>query len=234
MQQEKHVGQSLPLLLLCALFMSAPTVSAHRLDEYLQAAQITLTPDAVNIELRLTPGVNVADRVFALIDLDHNKQISTAEEQAYAERVLQDVTLEIDGQRIPLVLSKIQCPSNSEMKEGTSAIRLDLFSKKTLAPGDHQLLFNNTHLPKLSVYQANALLPATDAIQIVGQQRDTQQHEFQMQFRILSAVGTPANLQAEGRSMNSMIVIGLLLGVGCLTALLTQRKRLYNLVSKQR
>jgi hypothetical protein len=41
---------------------TASTASAHRRDEYLQAARIAVGPDRVRIELDLTPGMAVADR----------------------------------------------------------------------------------------------------------------------------------------------------------------------------
>src|ERR1044071_4911017 len=101
-------------------------VSAHVLDQYLQAAQIALAPGSARVELRLIPGVLVAERIFALIDVDGDGKLSAAEEQAYARRVLQDVALEVDGRRAPLALAGIQFPSRREMHEGTGAIRLDL------------------------------------------------------------------------------------------------------------
>ena len=73
---------------LCVLIFQA-TAAAHVLDEYLQVAQIALAPDGVRVELRLIPGVKVADRIFALIDVDDvDGKISPVEEQAYARRVL--------------------------------------------------------------------------------------------------------------------------------------------------
>jgi hypothetical protein len=122
------------------------------LDEYVQAAQITLAPGGARVELRLVPGVEVADRVFAMIDVDGDGKISPAEEQAYARRVLQDITLEVDGRRAPLALTGVQFPSRREMNEGIGAIRLDLTAEAALgAAGEHQLSFRNDHLPELGV-----------------------------------------------------------------------------------
>src|SRR5262249_2676638 len=127
-------------------------------------------------------------RVFALIDVDGDGQISSAEEQAYVRRVLQDIAVEVDGRREPLALTGVQFPSRREMNEGTSAIRLDLAAEAGLgAAGEHQLSFRNEHLPELGVYLANALVPTTDAIKITGQQRDALQHRLQVDFRVLTA-----------------------------------------------
>jgi hypothetical protein len=168
------------LLCACAIRITA---TAHVLDQYLQVAQIALAPGGARVELRLTPGVQVSDRVFAMIDVDGDGQISSAEEQAYARRVLQDVALEVDGRRAPLALTGIQFPSRREMNEGVGAIRLDLAAEAALsAEGEHQLSFRNDHLPELGVYLVNALVPTTSEIKIIGQARDPLQHELRLSF----------------------------------------------------
>jgi hypothetical protein len=201
------------LLWACALHI---TVSAHVLDQYLQVAQIALSPGGARVELRLIPGVQVADRVFALIDSDGDGQISAAEEQTYARRVLQDIALEVDGRRAPLALTGVQFPSRREMNEGIGAIRFEVEAKAALdAAGEHQLYFRNDHLPELGVYLANALVPATDAIKITGQQRDALQHELRVNFGVL-----PADARAWP-GWTGVLLFGL-----CLALLLTQWNRL--------
>jgi hypothetical protein len=138
----------------------------------------------VRIELRLTVGVDVADRVLALIDVDRNGQISSVEEQAYARRVLEDLALELDQQRLPLALTATQLPARSEMKQGVGVSRLDLAGPAVLSAGDHQLTFRNHYLPELGVYQANALVPSSDGITITAQQRDPEQHELQLRVHV--------------------------------------------------
>ena len=204
------------LLCACAFYL---TVSAHVLDQYLQVAQIALSPGGARVELRLIPGVQVAERVLALIDVDGDGQISPAEEQAYARRVLSDISLEIDGRRAMLALASIQFPSRREMNEGIGAIRLTLAAEAALGTaGEHQLSFRNDHLPELGVYLANALVPTTDAIKITGQQRDALQHGLQVDFRVLSA-----DARAWPR-WTGLLLFGL-----CLALLLPQWKRLRRL-----
>jgi nickel/cobalt transporter (NicO) family protein len=206
-------------LLLSALFLFAlsATTSGHILDEYLQATQIALAPDGVRVELRLTPGVEFAHRVFTLIDLDHNGQISPAEEQAYAQRVLADITLDLDHRLLPVTLASVSFPSRGQMKTGDAAILLTLWAQASLtAPGDHQLTFRNNHLPNLAVYQANALVP-TDTIKITAQQRDRQQREFQLQFRISPrdpAVSPPTQSRWPLWVMLVVTTLNLIIGIG--------------------
>jgi hypothetical protein len=206
--------------LLCAVALQA-TASAHVLDQYLQVAQISLARDGVRVDLHLVPGVEVADRVFALIDLDGDGQISSAEGQAYARRVLTDVTLEVDGRRAPLALKGIEFPSRREMNEGVGAIRFDLAAEADLGTaGEHRLSFRNDHLPELGAYLVNALFPATDVFKITGQQRDTLQHALRVDF-----IATSPESPTWPRRL------GVLLSALLLALLLTRWKRLRELLT---
>lgn len=173
------------LLCVCALHITA---SAHVLDQYLQVAQIALAPDGVRVGLRLIPGAQIADRIFALIDVDGDGEISTEEEQSYARQMLHDIALEVDGRHAPLALMGIQFPSRRDMNEGVGTIRFDFASVSEIdVAGEHQLSFRNDHMPELGVYLVNALVPATDEIKITGQQRDALQHGLQLDFSVLAA-----------------------------------------------
>ena len=175
--------------LLCACALQF-TVLAHVLDQYLQVVQIAIEPDVVRIELRLTPGVQVAERIIALIDLDHDGIISPAEEQTYVRSVLRDLALEVDGRRTPLALTNYKFPSRSEMNEGVGAIRLALAADAGLSGvGEHQISFRNDHLPELGTYLANALVPKTEAIKITGQERDELQHGLRINFQSMPDPG---------------------------------------------
>lgn len=204
---------------LCCLFTicaASLPVRAHVLDQYLQVAQIALAPDGVRIELRLIPGVEVAECIRTLIDVDGNGQITTAEEQAYARRVLQDIELAINGISAPLTFSDLKFPTQPEMRAGLGTIRLTFVAATTLQAADHQqLLFRNNHLPALGVYLVNALVPTANEIKISGQERDPLQRELRLRFHIISA-STRDALRWQG-------VLGLCL---CLLLLFPQWKYL--------
>ncbi len=173
----------------CALHL---TVSAHVLDQYLQVAQIALVPDGVRIELRLIPGAQVADCVFALIDANRDGQLTQAEQQAYAQRVLQDLALTIKQQAaprtLPLVLEDAQFPERRAMNEGLGAIRLTLSAQMTqVGTGQQQVNFRNDHLPEIGVYMVNALVPESDTITIASQERDAMQRGVQLNFQTVNA-----------------------------------------------
>src|ERR1700756_247828 len=81
------------------LLLGGPA-SAHRLDEYLQATMLSVEKDHVQASMRLIPGVAVASSVIASIDSNGDGTLSTAEQRAYAERVLGDLSLTVDGHRV--------------------------------------------------------------------------------------------------------------------------------------
>src|SRR5690242_14463694 len=73
------------LLLLVVLLALPSAVFAHRLDEYMQATIVVVEPEHIRLQINLTPGVAVAERVMALIDQNHDGMISTNESAAYCE-----------------------------------------------------------------------------------------------------------------------------------------------------
>jgi hypothetical protein len=73
------------------------SASAHRLDEYLQAARIEIGAGRVELELALTPGIAIAGSIVADIDRDRDGSLSRQEQQAYATSVLSAIDLEADG-----------------------------------------------------------------------------------------------------------------------------------------
>src|SRR5262245_32885407 len=76
------------LALASAVLTRETRLSAHRLDEYLQATRVMIAADRVTLELDLTPGVAVAPAIFKAIDGDGNGSISPAEADAYAAQVV--------------------------------------------------------------------------------------------------------------------------------------------------
>ena len=71
-----------------AVMAAVNGLSAHRLDEYLQAARIDIEPDRAEVQLDLTPGVAVAEGVIADIDRDRDGVLSADEKDAYVSRVM--------------------------------------------------------------------------------------------------------------------------------------------------
>jgi hypothetical protein len=163
----------------------AMNVSAHRLDEYLQATRIGIEVDHINLEVDLTPGAAVADTVFATIDLDGTGRVSGRETAQYANAVLHSLFLDIDGRTLGLNLVDFRFPTLDEMRRGEGILHL----RATAAVGEtaigrHQLHFTNAHRRDIGVYLVNALVPGDERIHITGQSRDMLQREFSLDYSV--------------------------------------------------
>jgi len=165
----------------CSIF--AVTARAHRLDEYLQASRLLIAKDHVAIEMDLTPGIDVAPFVFSLINKDHDGQISESEGRAYANQVLNELVLEMDGHREKLALVNYEFPNFEQMRTGEGPIRIEALAKWRGVTGDHSLFYQNNHQSRFGVYLVNALRPESD-IEITKQDRDSRQREMRLSFTI--------------------------------------------------
>lgn len=178
-----------------AAFAAGGRLSAHRLDEYLQAARIAVEPGHVDVELDLTPGVAVAQAIVSDIDRNRDGSLSGDEARDYERRVLDDITTEIDGQPVRLRPDAGTFPDIGAFMRGEGTVRLrSRAALPALSDGPHRLLFRNGHRRDLSVYLANALVPDTDQIAITGQRRDGDQSELTIEF--VSRRGAPGFWQS--------------------------------------
>lgn len=168
---------------LCGLLMLPSSLFAHRLDEYLQASLVSFEPGQVRLDINLTPGVAVADKVLARIDRDHNGVISTNETFAYAEALRRDLVLRLDGRKLALKLTASNIPLASELRTGWGIIQMQFSASiGPLAPGSHRLWLKNRHAPRLSVYLFNAARPRSNSVQILRQKRNTTQSTGEIEF----------------------------------------------------
>ncbi len=164
--------------------MGIPPAEAHRTDEYLQATLIDIEPGFVRLDISLTPGVETFATFGPLLDSNHDGELSREEAAAYAEQVRSDLQLRIDGQPIKLQLQGHQFPILPELRDGTGSIHLELKAPLEEAGyPNQQLSFENHHLPAISVYLVNAVVPDSPEIQIGQQLRSTNQSECRISYR---------------------------------------------------
>jgi ABC-type nickel/cobalt efflux system permease component RcnA len=182
------------------------TVAAHPLDEYQQAAYLTLATDGVTLELDLSPGVLVAPQVIAAIDTDGDGAISEQEGQTYARVVLSDVRLEVDEQPHPLTLTRVELPTMLALTSGLGTLRLEAAAVSgpnggplVVGPGPHEALLQNRHAPVKSVYQATVALGAGGGIEVSQQRRD----DLQQRLQVAYAVAPPSFASAAPVAMGS-------------------------------
>jgi hypothetical protein len=168
--------------LVAGVLILAATAFAHRLDEYLQGTLVSVETNRIEMQMTLTPGVAVFPFLMAYIDSDGNGLISEAEQRAYAGRVLQDLSITIDGQRLRPELRSLRFPTMAEMKEGRGEIRLDFGAVLPRGGGDRKLIIENHHQGRISAYQVNCLVPRDPNIRIVAQNRNYYQSFYELDF----------------------------------------------------
>ena len=158
-------------------------VAAHALDEYVQAARLSLTRSHVGLEFDLTPGAQVAAPVVAMIDSNQDGVIAPDEAAAYAARVLQDTVVELNGERVAMRVIRIEVPSIADMREGIGTIHVSALGvHRARVSGEARLGFRNDHAPEKSVYLVNALVPSDRTLSVVRQERDRFQRTVQIVY----------------------------------------------------
>ncbi len=191
-------------------------LSAHRTDEYLQAARLAIDPGRVHIELDLTPGIALAGTILADIDRDRDGSLSAEEQRAYGVLVLSALTLEVDGTPVRAQLATTSFPEAEAIRRGEGTIRLQSAANLPgVSSGFHQLLFRNRHHPDRSVYLANALLPESTRVSVTAQRRDVDQTEFTIDYIVRAAPPGP----------RAAWLLGLIAGAAVLSALMMRPLR---------
>ena len=175
------------LPLLFALIAFPPAVLAHRDDQYLQATLVAIEPSAVRLQINLTPGIAVVERVIVEIDRDRDGAISKNEAAAYAELLKRDLTLRIDGQDLELELTASEFVPSEELRTGSGTIQMEFSAIfGPLAAGPHMLTLENRHSTAMSVYLINAARPRFAMVQITRQKRNRNQSAGEIEFTLSS------------------------------------------------
>src|SRR5579875_745517 len=169
------------VIIVAAVWLAAP-VFAHRLDEYLQAIIVSVEQGHIRASMRLIPGVAVSSAVIAAIDSNGDGVLSEAEQQTYAQTVLRDLSLSVDGHTLTSHLDSVSFPAPADMKEGTGEIHIE-FTADLPAGGSHRtLVIQNHHEPRMSVYLMNCLVPHDRDLQIIAQNRNQNQSYYRVEY----------------------------------------------------
>ncbi len=155
---------------------------AHRLDEYLQAILISVEQDRLEFTMRLVPGVAVSSVILASIDTNGDGAISDAEQRTYAEQVLRDVWITVDGKRVrPTVVSE-QFPAIEQIKEGLGEIQIEFSVDLPRGGPQRKIVIENHHQNAISAYLVNCLVPNDPNIRILAQSRNESQSFYQLDY----------------------------------------------------
>ncbi len=164
------------------------TGSAHQLDEYLQAAQVSIDPAEITLDLYLTPGIAVAETIIAAIDANHDGAISSEEGTAYATQALGKCVLSLDGRQLAMTLVADEYPSTDDMRKGIGTIHINAIAAEARSRGgSHVVIFENHIDPRRSVYLTNAMLPRNPGITIRKQDRDSSQSRIAISYDLVVA-----------------------------------------------
>src|SRR5579863_650458 len=165
-------------MLLCSL-LAAKIAFAHRIDEYLQATLLTIQKDRVQASMRLIPGVLVASTIINGVDTNQDGTFSEEEKRAYAERVVGDLSISIDGKPAHVTLRTWSFPRPSQLRDGLGEIHIDYEIDVPPGGADRVLTLVNRHHTENSVYLVNVIEPQDDTIRIVSQKRNQQQSAYE-------------------------------------------------------
>jgi hypothetical protein len=153
------------------------------LDELLQALRISVSASDIRIDVRLTPGVALAQTIFHRLDADGDGLVSESEANAFASAWLGKLTATVDQDPIQFHTTRITAPSWQELSSGDGSLTIELRSGAlALARGHHQLQIRNDNDPQISVYLVNAVLPATSDVIVGAQNRNESQSAYRLDF----------------------------------------------------
>jgi len=171
---------------------------AHRIDEYLQATILSLEGSRVQASMRLIPGILVSPSVIAGVDSNGDGAFSESEERAYAQRVLDDLTITIDGKSVQPKLITWSFPQPAQMRDGLGEIHIEYAMELPYGSQERSLIIANHHLSTTSVYLMNVLVPRDPDIRILAQKRNEQQSLYELDYQQMGAVRA-APLTAGGK-----------------------------------
>jgi hypothetical protein len=149
----------------------------------------------IHVSMRLVPGVAVSSLVLASVDADGDGVISPSEQRIYAEQVLRDLSLTVDGKQLKPRVTLLEFPQIEDMKVGLGEILIEFTADLPEGGPNRKLIFENHHQRRIAAYMVNCLVPRDPGIQIVAQHRDELQSFYQLDY--VQAVESKARLFAK-------------------------------------
>ncbi len=154
--------------------------------------------------MRLIPGILVSPSVIAAIDSNGDGAFSENEKRAYAQRVLGDLSITLDGKSVQPVLLSWIIPEPQHLQDGLGEIHIEYAIEYTAdwpsAGRNRSLILTNHHLTGTSVYLMNVLVPQDRGIQILAQKRNEQQSLYELDYQQTGAIDARAKQAATPRT----------------------------------
>lgn len=192
-----------------ALVSLTGIASAHRLDEYLQATLISVSKDHIDVSMRLIPGIAVSSTVIASIDSNGDGVLSNQEQCAYAQHVLDGLSLTLDGKALKPKLLTATFPNIQEMRDGLGEIHMEYTADLPSGGPNRELVLESHNQQQKSVYLVNALAPTDSAINIVAQKRNEVQSVYKLDYTQATGSSAPLPFKAWTDVVGGMSALGL-------------------------
>ncbi|MCI0534653.1 MAG: hypothetical protein L0Z50_05440 [Verrucomicrobiales bacterium] len=156
-----------------------PSLRAANDQGLLQSSLVEILPTQVGVEVTLAPGIDLAPKIIALIDLDHNGVFSDLESEAWSELFMARQSVTVDGQSLPLELKSVRASPLAEMTGGHAQIVVHYTAELgSLARGSRTIVCANRYEPIPCAYQCNGLVPKAPGVRIASHRRDERQREL--------------------------------------------------------
>jgi hypothetical protein len=154
----KRAAAGLGPWVLGLLILAAGPALAHPYDEVVQGAYLTLAPGQVRLELDLTPGPAVAGALLKALDPDNDQRVTAPEARAYAQQVLNQSSLVLDGAPARWRVERVETPDYASLKLQSDTLKIYAVADRPDRPGPHTLGYDNRYQPAKSQCIANVFL----------------------------------------------------------------------------
>ena len=209
-----------------AITLAAP-LHAHRLEGLVQASLVEVLPSQVGVEVTLVPGIDIAPKVIALLDVNGDGVFSDAESTAWSALLMAAQTVTVDGQSLPLTLESVRTSPLVEMVGGHGEIVVHFTADLgTPARGPRTIVCTNRYEPIPCTYQTNGLVPKSPDVRLSLRGRDERQQEVTLaaNFSDLAAPAThTANIIPQNHSAATIPWLMGLSVVGVIVAAMKRR-----------
>ena len=120
--------------------------------------------------------------VIATIDRDGDGAFSEAEKRAYAQRLLADLSITVDGSSVSPQLVSWTIPQPARLRDGLGEIHIEYTVSLPDGAAAQSLLLANHHLAPASDYLVNVTVPQDQTLRILAQKRNTTQSLYVLDF----------------------------------------------------
>ncbi len=190
-----------------AVLLTPTPADAHPLDVYLQASYITVQSTGVGIEVDISPGTEVAADLVARLDTDHDGKFSDEEGRAFADVVVADLAVSVDGTSLPITIANVGLPTYKATAAGYGTVKIVATAPGPVSTGTHTVAYENRSRASKSVFQANAFLQDGLRARVGTQERDADQSTLTFPVTIEGGADGSATSPAEGEGSGTLHLV---------------------------